>query len=676
MMDSLDPEHLYEFLRRYCHDDILEAAELQRPSVTISIKDLLKFDPDLADALLDMPTTVTGPLETAVRSYDIPMEADMTRVVVRYQDVPDTHHVPINDIRAEHIGKLIAVPGMIRAASEVRPQIVRAVFECQRCGHVFSIPQGGRRFVEPGQCRNDECRRGGPFRLLKDRSDWVDAQALRLQSLHTDLDSGETPQTIDVYVDEDLTALAYPGDEVLVVGSLASVQRRLREAYSTMFDVHLRSKGMALKNKDTALVTITPDEEAYIRQLARGGDALERAAQSVVPYIHGHTEIKESITLQMFSAPQLRRPDGTTVRGDIHILLCGDPGVSKSQMLRRVAKIIPRSIYTSGKSTTGVGLTAAAVKSDSGQWTVEGGALVLADGGVACIDEIDKIPKEDIGSIHEALEHQTVSFMKAGINAILRCRCPVLAACNPKHERFDLHEPIPSQIGVSPTLLSRFDLTFAMIDDLGADVSEETAKYIMQSYGAPGPSTDRSAPLSEDLVRKWVHLSKREVPSVQLTSDTQQLLTAFYVGLRSDARTRGGTTVPITVRQLEGMIRLSQASARLRLRSETDDLDADIAIRLMTKSMDQTSIDPETGFHDQGIIETGQTRTQYDRINRICEIIETLESQNGSPPSEDEVIKEAVDAGIGEERARKIIDRCLQGKSLYAPKFGLLSVVK
>lgn len=665
---EVTPEEIERFLSTRYRDRILELAERgpDRFSLVVSFRDVARFSVDLVEGLLDQPTEVLDLFEEVLRSMDLPLDVDQSKFRVLVSDLPDSQRVTVNDLRSEHISKLIEIVGLVRTATEVRPRIVTAVFECQRCGHIFSIQQNQAKFREPYKCPNQACNRRGPFRLLPARSKYVDAQNIRVQALYEELDGGEIPQTLDVQVERDLTAKVFPGDVVEFAGVLRSYQRSTQVGKSSYFDLFLDCRGLRVRNKELLDMELTPEDEDEIRRLAGSPDALGQVSSSLVPYIHGHDPIKRAIALQIFSAPEVRRPDGTTVRGDVHILLCGDPGVAKSQILRRAAKLSPRSVYTSGKSASGVGLTAAAVKDDSGRWTVEGGALVLADGGFACIDELDKIGKDDLGSIHEALEHQTISFMKAGINAVLRCRSPVLAACNPVGERFDLMEPISAQLGVPAALLTRFDLVYALIDDPDPDRSRQMVDHILASYVE---ETDPPVPIPT--IKKWISLSKREIQEVEIDEEAGELLKAFFVELRKAARNARSNSLPITVRQFEALMRLTKSSARLRLSPVASTTDARIAIDLMRTSMDQVGIDPATGEYDALVIETGVPKSDHARMKAIRHVIADWHQRNDCWPTLEQIQADAETvAKIPAGKTETLLEKMRMVGDLVCPELG------
>jgi replicative DNA helicase Mcm len=295
--------------------------------------------------------------------------------------------------------------------------------------------------------------------------------------------------------------------------------------------------------------------------------------------------------------------DGTTIRGDIHVLLVGDPGLAKSQLLTSVANIAPRGLFTSGSSSTAAGLTAAAVRDEfsEGAWSLEAGALVLADMGLCACDELDKMSKQDRGALHEAIEQQRVSVAKAGIVASLHSRCAFLAAANPIQGRFDPYEPIANQINMPPTLLSRFDLIFIMLDKADDETDSKLAQFVLETHKRGEAMQQSGETIAEDstipplLLRKYIAYSRKVIP--QMSDVALMKFKNFYTGMRQDSR-KEDAAIPITVRQLESLIRLGEARARTRLSDTVTEEDADVVLKLFLYCMRSVYTDPESGHID------------------------------------------------------------------------------
>lgn len=355
-----------EFYKRYYWEQLLSLAGIypESKSLVIEFPDIERYDLELATELLETPTKVLDDANNALRKIDLPMDVTLEDAYIRI--IKLSSRIDIRLLRSENISKLIAIDGIIRKATEVRPKLVRAAFECQRCGHITNVFQSGNKFVQPLECENEQCGRQGPFKLLVNESIFVDAQKLRLQESPEDLRGGEQPQTLDIDIEDDLSGLVAPGDRVTIVGTLRSYQREKNQIKSTYFDLVLDGLSIEREDHEFDEIKITPEDEEVIRELGGSPDIYDRMISSIAPSIFGYEEIKEAMALQLFSGVAKHLPDGSRIRGDIHMLLVGDPGIAKSQLLRYAIKLSPRGIYTSGKGTTSAGLTAAAVKDDFG----------------------------------------------------------------------------------------------------------------------------------------------------------------------------------------------------------------------------------------------------------------------------------------------------------------------
>ncbi|MDM7935203.1 MAG: minichromosome maintenance protein MCM, partial [Methanothrix sp.] len=342
-----------EFLRSRYWDELLELADSypDERSLVVRFPDLDRYDPEFAEELLESPEQNLEAARSALLEIDLPMDVYLERAHVRIVELP--RHYKTRDLRSDHIGKLIAIEGLVRTATEVRPKIISAAFQCQRCGHIFFREQTGTRFDDQNlKCQNPACDRGGPFKLLLQQSRFVDAQKIRVQESPEDLRGGEQPQTLDVELEDDLAGRVFPGDRVIVNGILKSYQRsNPQQGKSTYFDLFHKGVSVEMKEQEFEEIEISPEDERRILEMSRDPEIYERIKRSIAPSIFGYDDVKEALALQLVSGFEKRLPDGARIRGDIHILLVGDPGIAKSQLLRYMTKISPRGIYTSGKST-------------------------------------------------------------------------------------------------------------------------------------------------------------------------------------------------------------------------------------------------------------------------------------------------------------------------------------
>jgi replicative DNA helicase Mcm len=553
--------------------------------------------------------------------------------------------------------------------------MVDAIFECKRCGAVIKEPQEGLVFKEPLECYKEQggCLRTAAstkFRLLNDNSTFIDTQKIEIQESPEGLRGGAQPQRLVAYTEDDLTGIISPGDRIIINGSLRSIQKKTYPVKSTLFEIFLDINSIELEEHEFEEVPISQEDMEHIVEMSQDPDIYRKITASISPTIYGLNIEKEALALQLFGGVPKVMPDGTHIRGDIHIFLVGDPGTAKSQLLRYISELAPRGIYASGKSSSAAGLTAAAVKDEfgEGRWTLEAGALVLADKGVACIDELDKMSPQDRSSMHEAMEQQRISIAKAGITATLQSRCAMLGAANPKWGRFDTTQYLANQINIPVTLLSRFDLIFTIIDVPDSEKDALIAEHILRSHTLGGIDKHREETgeevsdlgdvptytepyLDRDLFRKYIAYAKRIFPV--MTREASDVLTDYYTSIRKQGEPEG-SSVPITARQLEAFVRLSEASARVRLSDKVTEDDARRAIRIVEYYLKKVA--GEEGRFDIDIIESGTSQSQRERIKSIRNIINIL-AESGEAVDHEDIIAEAEGQGIERSRAESIIKR-------------------
>ena len=1159
-------ERFIQFYRNYCRKEIGRLAQEypnERRSLYVDYNDLFTFDRDIAEDYLAKPDQMQEYAEEALRLYDLPADVSLGQAHVRLRNLPSEHTIDIRNLRVQddHIGSMVSIQGIVRKATDVRPKVTEAAFECQRCGTMSYIPQADSGFQEPHECQG--CERQGPFKVNHDQSEFVDSQKLRVQESPEGLRGGETPQSIDVDLEDDVTGNVTAGDHVTVTGVLHIEQVTQGQEKTALFDLYMDGVTIELEDEEFEDMDITDEDIAEIVELSNDPDIYEKMVGSVAPAIYGYEQEKLAMVLQLFSGVTKHLPDGSRIRGDLHLLLIGDPGTGKclsgdtrvtladgrerrigglvedhlndpkpvddgvwddvdfevpsmqadgsiasqratkvwkreapdhlyrirtttgreleitpshplfvpgvggpsavrgeelgegqfvatpravpsegddtldvkyrrsesynavrlelpeawtpslarlvgyivaegyvkqrpnatgyvsitnndpevledagdalnalglnyseraphkgkdarelicssgefvsflrglapallegseaqhvpeavlsaspqtkraflkayvegeghvtpsereisvasmskalledvrslllslsidaqmhprkngsyrlrisgdnfgkyvrtvgfiterksavaeshagtdgntntdlipvgdglrklretlgltqaecgiprstyqhyergdrnpsrdslgtvvnaferalpaganeasavtdgglsvqqrvatlrslvdgdigwdrvesietvepeddwvydlevegthnylsngvishnSQMISYVEQIAPRSVYTSGKGSSAAGLTAAAVRDDFGdgqQWTLEAGALVLADKGIAAIDELDKMDAGDRSAMHEGLEQQQISISKAGINATLKCRCSLLGAANPKYGRFDQYEPIGEQIDLEPALISRFDLIFTVTDQPDPEHDKRLAEYILKTNYAGELNTQReNNPRSEftaeevenvteevapeidaDLVRKYIAYAKRNVYPT-MTDEAKAAIQEFYVNLRAKGADEDAP-VPVTARKLEALVRLSEASARVRLSDTVEEEDADRVIKIVRECLENIGVDPETGEFDADVIETGTSKTQRDRIKSVKALIEDIEDEYDEGAPLEEVLDRAGEIGMDADKAEKEIENLRRKGELYEPVQGHL----
>jgi len=1043
-------DRFLRFYRNYYRDEIGQLAQRypgEQRSLHVDYDDLYQFDPDLAEDYLAQPDQLGDYAEEALRVYDLPADVSLGQAHVRLRNLPDTIDIRSIRVHDNHVGRMIAVSGIIRKATDVRPKITEAAFECQRCGTMTYIPQTDGGFQEPHECQG--CERQGPFRVNYDQSEFVDSQKLRVQESPEGLRGGETPQSIDIDIEDDITGEVTAGDHVTVTGVLHIDQVTEGNEKSQLFDLYMDGVSVEIEDEQFEDMEISEADKRDIIELSNHPDIYDEMVASVAPSIYGYDEEKLAMIFQLFAGVTKNLPDGSRIRGDLHMLLIGDPGTGKcldgetlvtladgrevpirdlverhlddptavddgvydeadidlvsvtedgmvttqratrvwkreapermyriqttrgreieatpshplfvqdgghldairadglevgdriatprkldskgddtldidyreskspnairldlpdrwtprlarlvgftiaegdairrddntadirvtnrddeilsdvsrafddpgltytideprtgtsarrvrctasefvsfleelepaildgsaeqrvpeairtanelnrsqseladgmavsqtavsyyertdavpdggtvtsaksvlldridealgvsdaverlaacrtndviwdrvesietvepdddwvydlevagthtylangivshnSQLLSYIRNIAPRSVYTSGKGSSSAGLTAAAVRDDFGegqQWSLEAGALVLADQGIAAVDELDKMRPEDRSAMHQALEQQEISISKAGINATLKSRCSLLGAANPKYGRFDQYESIGEQIDLEPALISRFDLIFTVTDQPDPEEDAALAEHILRTNYAGELNTQREQvansnhsqeeveavtdtvdpEIDPELLRKYVAYAKRTCFPT-MTDEAKGAIRDFYVDLRAKGADEDAP-VPVTARKLEALVRLAEASARVRLSDTVEHEDAERVIEIVRSCLQDIGVDPETGEFDADVIETGTSKSQRDRIKSIKDVIETVdaeyEGEAGAPI--DAIVERAEAEGIDEDKVMDQIEQLRRKGDVYSPTTDQYKVV-
>lgn len=701
------------FFKTYYREQINEAVLgwPHKRSLVIDYFHLENHDGNLAQFLLDHPYEALAHAHEALKLVDVP-GAELTpalgpgraRLQVRVTRLPVTHTIDVRGLRAEHLGKLVAVKGLVKKVTEVRPKLQDAIFLCSRCGNAIRMPQDEHLVLqEPQECYEDQggCGREAKFKLVigqhrGQKSHFVDTQKMEIQEAPEQMRGGEQPQRLNLFAEDDLCGMVRPGERITMNGVLRSSVRKDHGVKSTIFDIFLETNSVEKHEQEFEEIQTSDEEEEYIRRFARDPELYMKMRDSIAPSLYGMQFEKMTLLLQLFGGVEKRLPDKTRLRGDLHILLVGDPGVAKSQLIRYMAGLAPRGIYTSGKSSSGAGLTAAAVKDEfgEGRWTLEAGAMVLADRGLLCVDEIDKMDKNDQSSMHEGMEQQSISVAKAGITATLQSRCSVLGAANPKSGRFDEFTPIGEQINFPPALLSRFDVIFVLQDKPKVEFDAKLATHIlnvhrggamlMQLEHDDSPYTQDQAEallqkvepaLARDLantslfkdtkefLRKYVAYAKRTCHPV-LSEAARDKLAAYYVDLRRQAQNDENKAIPLTARQLEALVRISEASARVRLGHEVTTEDTDRAIEIYQYYMRKIG-GSEGGIMDIDMVASGVSQSQRNAIGTVKSVIRDLETTNPDGAEWQDVVRECERKGVPLQKVEDIVKRLKQQGEVY-----------
>ena len=648
-----------EFFATTYKDDVFEILEKypDERSLTVDYNDLEMFDPDLADLLIEKPEEVIEASKSAIKNIDpLVKDADIN---IRFENLSNI--IPLKTLLSKYIGTFVAADGIVRKTDEIRPRIETGVFECRGCMRLHEVEQrSDSRIIEPSLC--SECG-GRSFRLLQEESKYIDTQTARMQEPLENLSGGTEPKQMLMVLEDDLVDQLNPGDKVRITGTL----KTFREERSGKFKNYIYVNHIEPLEQEFEELQLTEEDEAKIIELSKDPDIYEKIIKSTAPSIRGYRDVKEAIALQLFGGAAKELEDETRLRGDIHILIVGDPGIGKSQMLKYVSKLAPRSIYTSGKGTTGAGLTAAAVRDELGGWSLEAGALVLGDQGNVCVDELDKMRSEDRSALHEALEQQTVSIAKAGIMATLNSRCSVLAAANPKFGRFDRFKILAEQIDLPSPILSRFDLIFVVEDKPSVKGDSELAQHILQIHQQNTVNYE----IEPELLRKYIAYARKNV-NPKLTDEANMVLKEFYVSTRNSSGDEE-SPVPITARQLEAIIRLAEASAKIRLKDTVDKDDAQKAVRLQLACLKEVGVDPETGEIDIDKVEGRTPKSDRDKLQRIISEIEILEEEYAGQAPMNVLVSNMSDKyDMSEEKVDEMVRNLKHKGVIYEPTNGYL----
>jgi replicative DNA helicase Mcm len=641
-----------------------------RTSVIVAFEDLLAFDQKLAEELLDKPEEYLKHASNAAFAQlqiEDPEYAERTPSVdVRLVGLLEV--APLRKLGSEQIGKIVMVEGIVVRASPVRPMVMQGAFRCKRCGTITPVNQTGSFLKAPFACSSPDCGSKGPYEFVQEESTFIDSQELRIQERPEDLPPGQLPRTLGIkLVGKEIVDVARPGDDISVVGQVRAQPPTLPGVGKLRaFILHLDANSIEVLGKEPETAMPSPEEEEKILELARDPWIHQKIINSIAPSIYGYDHIKEAIMYLLFGGVPKDLPD-ITIRGEMNALLVGDPGTAKSQLLQYVSRIAPRGLYTSGRGTTAAGLTAAVIREKGGGMSLEAGALVLADKGIACIDEMDKMRPEDRVAIHEAMEQHTVSVAKGGIVATLNARTAILAAANPTLGRYEPHRTVAENISLPVTILSRFDLIFVLRDVPNKESDGKMSMHILELHRKG--SSPVEPPISAELLRKYISYAKSFKPV--LSSDALKRLNDFYLAMRS-ASEGEGSPVAITARQLESLVRTAEARARAALKKEVQAEDAEAAIAIMKRSLEEVGIDLSSYKIDIDIIMTGRSKSMRDRLQIILTALIEMEKETGMVEKASLETELEEKYKISRAEADRLLSQLLREGTIYEPREGYL----
>ncbi|ROV89055.1 hypothetical protein VSDG_08733 [Cytospora chrysosperma] len=612
------------FLTEYTDDNGLSVygnrirtlGEINAESLEVSYTELANEKAILAFFLANAPTEI-------LKLFD---EVAMDVVLLHYPDYERIHaeiHVRIYDLplnytlrqlRQQHLNSLVRVSGVVTRRTGVFPQLKYVKFDCTKCGVTLGpFQQESNVEVKITYCQN--CQSRGPFTLNSEKTVYRNYQKLTLQESPGTVPAGRLPRHREVILLWDLIDKAKPGEEIEVTGIYRNnydAQLNNRNGFP-VFATILEANNVVKVHDQLAGFRLTEEDEQEIRKLSKDPQIVDKVINSIAPSIYGHTDIKTAVALSLFGGVAKTTKGSHHIRGDINVLLLGDPGTAKSQVLKYVEKTAHRAVFATGKGASAVGLTAS-VRRDplTSEWTLEGGALVLADRGTCLIDEFDKMNDQDRTSIHEAMEQQTISISKAGIVTTLQARCGIIAAANPIGGRYNSTIPFSANVELTEPILSRFDILCVVRDTVDPSEDERLARFIVGSHSRSHPSSNTQqaaedsmdvegetqatetqatartsiAPAQEglipqELLRKYI-LWAREHCSPKLGNMDEDKISRLFADMRRESLATGA--YPITVRHLEAIIRISEGFCRMRLADYVTSLDIDRAISVTIES--------------------------------------------------------------------------------------------
>ncbi|KAL3480714.1 vacuolar transporter chaperone 4 [Aspergillus californicus] len=571
--------------------------------------------------------------------------------------------INMRELDPADMDKLVSIKGLVIRATPVIPDMKEAFFRCQLCNHSVQVDIDRGKIAEPTICPRQVCNEKNTMQIVHNRCVFADKQVIKLQETPDSIPDGQTPHSVSLCVYDELVDVCRAGDRVEVTGIFRSNpvrinprQRTQKTLFKTYIDVlHVQKIDRKKLGIDASTVEqelseqaagdaeqtrkISAEEEEKIRRTSTRPDLYELLARSLAPSIYEMDDVKKGILLQMFGGTNksFQKGGNPRYRGDINILLCGDPSTSKSQLLRYVHKIAPRGVYTSGKGSSAVGLTAYVTRDpETRQMVLESGALVLSDGGVCCIDEFDKMNESTRSVLHEVMEQQTVSIAKAGIITTLNARTSILASANPIGSRYNPNLPVPQNIDLPPTLLSRFDLVYLVLDRVDEQEDRRLAKHIVNMYLEDRPENgSESEVLPIEFLTAYITYAKTTINPV-LTPSAGKALSDAYVNMRKlgDDIRSSDRRITATTRQLESMIRLAEAHARMRLSPEVTADDVEEAVRLIRSAIKQAATDSRTGLIDMSLLTEGTSsseRRNKEALKRgVLGVVDDLANSSGS----------------------------------------------
>ncbi|MDG1532890.1 MAG: minichromosome maintenance protein MCM [Candidatus Thalassarchaeaceae archaeon] len=693
---------------------LLLSKQADSPVLIVDFHELQTFDPEFAEDVLSDPRKILNNGRNTLNEICRERGEDID-CLLRVGELPKDSRRELRDVGSSDIERLRSAEVIITKISEIKPRIHRAVFQCENCGHtVEMIQENERELREPLRCPPETgCgeavgRSGGTrFNLVMNISRMVNNQWVEVQEVPENVPSGAQPSRAHVLVEGDMVNKHLPGQRV-VVNVIPVVHSEVKRNRKTpMFDIIYHLVSSEHESTPFTEIKISDEDRETIIQISNRPDLLQIMQRSIAPSVYATGVmhfVKRSLALQLFGGVSRINRDATRSRGDIHILLMGDPGVAKSQLLTYMSKLSPRGMFATGGGVSGAGLTAAAVRDDfggGGRFALEAGVLPLSDRGMAAIDEFDKISEEDRRTMHPAMEQQRLDVSKGGVKATLNTRCSILAAANPKEGRFTKRGPNESvmrsfnETGLPPPLASRFDIIWMLRDEVRVEDDERIARHIL-AVRTDGVSEmkideameydlreenegkifmqgiDGSDHLSIEFLRKYIAYAKRNIHP-DLNDDAKAMILEYYTNERQsfgrEDQYGEAEVIPITPRALEALIRLTEANARMNLRQTATADDAKMSLAVFRHWRE------ESGIEDESELISGVSVKQRNSNQIVRTAIRDICHQRGIATLTD-VLNRCEPKGISEFQVEEVISKMLQAGELFSPVNGEYSFAR
>jgi replicative DNA helicase Mcm len=651
--------------------------------ITVDYIDFDSFNPFLARDITHKPDEMLASFNEAVISIlsEIhPEYVDEIKDHIRVRIGNYAVQKGLRDINADVINKLLGVSGMVVRSSEVKPFGRKIAYRCLNCNHINVSQLKGLSVKKPQRCINCSEKE---LEMDIENSLFIDFQLVRLQELPEDLPAGQLPHYIEVTILGDLVDQCRPGDRIMLTGVVRIDQEASSflsgssssQIKTSLFKLRMEGNNIEYlggragdkKTRSIERISISAEDEKQILTMAKKPDIYEKLISSFAAHVYGHEVIKESILLLIVGSVNKKLDDGSARRGDINILLVGDPGTAKSEMLKFAAKIAPRGLYTSGRGSTAAGLTAAVIRDKSGIMMLEAGAVVLGDQGLVCIDEFDKIKAEDRSALHEVMEQQTCSVAKGGIVATLNARTSILSAANPMYGKYDPYKNITENVNLPIPLLTRFDIIYVIRDIPEKDKDSRIASHILDIH-KDVRKTSQTA-INIDLLSKYLAFAKH-MAEPDLTREAVYVIRDYYMKMRN---VDSDSMITVTPRQLEGLIRLSTARARLLLKDKVEKEDAERSIFLVQRMLETAGVDVNTGKVDLGVLH-GKPFSEISKLKLFMEIFSSISGEDKNDVEENTFITELAKTGkFTEADAKSFIKKAMNDGQIYERKPGFYS---